>query len=211
LKTGLTWKIIAALFAFSMLALSIERAWNIVSYSVTFGVAYGGTVYLLRGKIRSFFSGIGRIRYPAFLALSLVVSVSEEVYVYILGNHVAIPNIWLDIIIVPLEWAVWFSGWYYLISRKYRFTEGQALLAAGLAGILFEYSGKGFLAFNPLAMLIFFPTAIVIYSAIFILPMQSIQFTGRRETWLKYPIGVFVPYLLSIPVGLVLYFTFIKP
>ncbi len=211
MKTGLIWKIIAALFVFSMLVMAIERSWSIIAYSVTYGVIYGGTVYLLRGKIRSFFSGIGRTRYPLFLILSLVVSVSEEVYVYILGNHIAIPNIWLDIIIVPLEWAAWFSGWYYLISRKYKFTEGQALLAAGLAGILFEYSGEGFLAFNPLAMLIFFPTAIVIYSAIFILPMQLIQFTGEKETWLKFPIGVFVPYLLSIPVGLVLYFTLIKP
>lgn len=205
----LAWKIVIALYILSVIILSIEKAWSIVIYSITYGAGYGGLVYIFRNRIRHFFSGLQRARYPLFILIAILVSVFEELYVYSLGNTIAISNIWLDIIVVPMEWAAWFTGWYFIISRRFSFNEKQALFTAGLAGILFEYSGKGFLLSDPLAIIVFFPIAMVVYAAIFILPMQLIIFSGENNSWLKYPVGVILPFLLSIPVGLLLYFTLI--
>lgn len=209
MNIGLAWKILLVWFCIAAFILFLENAWGILAYAVSFGVFYGGIVYLLRKRVREFFSRLVRGRFPVFLALALVVSVLEELYVYWLGNKIAVSNIWLDIVVVPLEWAAWFSGWYFMVSKWYRFDEKEALLVAGTSGILFEYSGKGFLLSDPIAMLLFFPIAVVVYSAIFILPMQLIEFRGNRNTWIKFPVGVILPYLLSIPVGLALYFTLI--
>ncbi len=210
LDTGAACKILLVWLIVSILVLSLEKAWSIVAYILSFGVGYGGLVYFSRHQLRERFSGIGRSRFPAFLMVAVAVSVTEELYVHSLGNSIAISNVWLDIIVVPAEWAAWFTAWYFVISRHFSFTEKQALLCAGLAGIIFEYSGKGFLIADPLAMAIFFPTAIVVYAAIFILPMQFIKFSGTYEGWLKYPAAVFLPYAASIPVGLILYFTLLK-
>lgn len=191
----------------SMLILSLEHAWNIIVYTLSFGIGYGVSVYLLRHKLQGRLKGLGRMRFPAFLTVSVAVSVLEELYVYALGNSIAVSNIWLDIIVVPAEWAAWFTTWYFVISRYFSFSEKQALLCAGLAGILFEYSGKSFLIYDPLAMAAFFPTTVVVYAALFLLPMQFIKFQGTHEGWLKFPISVLLPYLASLPVGLILYFT----
>lgn len=192
-----------------MAILFLEKSWDILIYSLTYVLVYGSLIFYFRQRIRSTFSKISKWKFPVFIAIGLLVSIFEEIYVYSLGNKIAVSSIWLDIVVVPLEWAAWFATWYLLISRRYHFTESQALLTAGLTGILFEFSGKGFLVSDPLAIIVFFPSAIFVYAAIFILPMQLIDFTGSRNSWVKYPIGIFVPYLASIPVGLLLYFTLI--
>lgn len=209
MKITLIWRVLSIFLILSLAVLIIENSWSIVIFSVTFIFGYGGMIFYFRKRIRSLFDGLNKMRFPVFIGFALLVSVLEELYVYSLGNKVAVSNIWLDIVIVPLEWAAWFATWYLLVSHKYSFTESQALLSAGLSGILFEYSGKGFLISDPLAMLVFFPTTVFVYAAIFILPMQLIPFTGKRDSKLKYPIGVFVPYISSLPVGLALYFSLI--
>ncbi len=201
------WKAVLAWFTFSIAVLFLEGALSIVTYVLSFGVGYGGLVYFFRHRLRKMSANLDRARFPVFIAVAVLVSILEEFYVYLLGNSIAVPNIWLDIIVVPAEWAAWFSAWYFLISRHFSFSEKQVLLCAGLAGILFEYSGKGFLLSDPLAMAVFYPTAIVVYAAIFILPMQFMKLSGTNDSWIKYPVAVLIPYFFSIPVGVLLYFT----
>lgn len=195
----LTW------FVVSIIILSITGNWGNVIFSLTFGVVYGGVVYTQRERIRKLLGSINRRRYALFLALAITVSVLEEIYVYSLGNKIAVPDLMLDIIIVPAEWAVWFTTWYFVISRRFLFSEGEALLMAGIEGILFEYSGGLAILGNIPGFLVSIPVTVVVYAAIFILPMQLIKFEGKSSRWVKYPIAVVLPYLFTIPMALLLY------
>jgi hypothetical protein len=46
---------------------------------------------------------------------------------------------------------------------------------------------------------------VVIYAALFVLPLQLVQFTGENTSWTKYVVGIVFPYVLTIPVAVVLY------
>ena len=100
---------------------------------------------------------------------------------------------------------MWFATWYLFVSRRYRFTTGEALLAAGMEGLMYEYIGNGLVLSNPIGFLVSVPLTVVVYAAIFILPMQFIKFSGQKKGVTRYPIAVLLPYLLSIPAALVLY------
>lgn len=199
------WKLISAWFIFSAVILMVLHDWSELAFPVSFGAGYGGIVYLGRRRITEVLAPLKSVRFPAFLLASILVSVSEELYVYSLGNQVAVPDIWRDIIIVPGEWLVWFATWYLFLSRRYAFSTGEALMAAGLEGLMYEYVGTGLILSNPLGFLVSIPLTIVAYAAIFILPMQFIKFSGRRKGIWRFPVAVLLPYLLSIPATFLLY------
>lgn len=194
----------AILYGVSTVVLTAAKLWSMVAFSITFGAIYGGLVSYHSVRIRDFFRERSLNTYPVFLLLAILVSVCEEAYVHILGNSVAVSNIWLDMIIVPGEWSVWFTAWYFLMSRRYFFNGSQVLLIAGLSGLLYEYLGNLYFLANPLGFMVEVPTTVVIYASIFVLPMQLMNFTGDRDSWIKYPAGIFLPYLLSLPMDLFL-------
>lgn len=207
LRVGVSWpwKLIAAWFIASTLILIVLRDWGELVFTYSFGAGYGGIVYVGRNRIRKALSTLKTSRFPLFLVTSFLVSVAEELYVYSLGNRIAVPQIWRDVIIVPGEWLVWFATWYLFTSRRYRFTNGGALLAAGLEGLMFEYIGNGLILSNPVGFVISVPLTIVVYAAIFILPMQFVDFSGQKMGKERYPVAVLLPYLLSIPATLLLF------
>ncbi len=192
-------------FVISVTILCIGREWTIVAYIITFGLGYGGIIYTQRTGIKSFFIGRGLNRYPVFLALAILVSVLEELYVFALGNRTAVPGIINDIIVVPGEWAVWFTVWYFVIARRYSLGENEALICAGLSGIMFEYIGTGLFLQNIAGFIVSIPTTIVVYASIFVLPMQLITFDGKVGQKRKYIISTVLPYLSSIPATVLLY------
>jgi hypothetical protein len=49
-----------------------------------------------------------------------------------------------------------------------------------------------------------FPLAVVVYAAIFVLPMQLIEFTGTNDSRMKYPIGIVLPFILTFPAAIIL-------
>lgn len=206
MNTKSVWSIIAIWFSVSIIVFSLEKMWSIVLYAISFGVVYGGFVYKIRNRIKKGIESSRFNNFFGFIIVAVLVSIAEEVYVYALGNQIAIPNILLDIIVVPTEWAVWFAFWYLLLSQKYKFTESEALLTAGLTGILYEYVGTGFFMSNPIGFFLSIPLAVVVYSAIFVLPMQFIDFSGKKDGISKYVVSVGLPYLFTIPIALIIYF-----
>lgn len=205
MRTTWPWKLIAIWFFASTVILVVLRDWSELAFATSFGVGYGGIVYLGRSRIRKALPPLKTTRFPAYLAASFLVSVSEELFVYSLGNQIAVPNILRDIIIVPGEWLVWFATWYLFLSKRYQFTTGEALLAAGLEGLMYEYIGNGLILSNPIGFLISVPLTIAVYAAIFVLPMQFTTFSGQRKGKWRYPVAVLLPYFLSIPASLLLY------
>lgn len=197
--------ILVVWFPVSVIIIAASGLWHEIEFIALFGICYGGLVYSRRRSIKSFFFRRKLNVFPVYMAIAIAVSVIEELTVYMLGNRVAVHNIWRDIIIVPGEWSVWFATWYLFLARRFWFTDIQMLLSAGAEGVMFEYIGNGLFLANPLGFLVSIPLAILIYAAIFILPMQLMPITGESRTLWKYPISILLPYALSIPMALFLY------
>lgn len=113
----------------------------------------------------------------------------------------------VDVIAVPAEWIPWYAAWYLLLSRKYSYSASEALLLSGVSGIIFEYVGSGEVLTSPSILVLSLPLYITVYSALFVLPIQFTSFSGRINSPWKYPASVLLPYLLTIPVALMIHFS----
>ncbi len=202
---SLLWKLLLSWFILSIAIMTVLQEWGEIAFALSFGVIYGGAVYWKREGIRSYINSTGMNRFPVYIVVCIIVSIAEELYVFALGNRTAVPDIWRDIVIVPGEWSVWFASWYLFLGKKFSFTTGEALFAAGVEGILFEYIGNGFIFSNPVGFVISIPLTIVVYAAIFMLPLQFISFTGSYGKVWKFPVSILMPYLFVIPVAVLLF------
>ena len=202
------WKIMLIWFIVVILALAAAREWGVVVFGLTYGILFGGIAYHFRHRARHFLRRMGFYDYRGFLFLSVIVTVTEETYCYLLGNRIANPVLWIDLVLVTTMWTVWFGTWYFYLSKKYIFSEKEALMTAAATGIFYEYIGTGYIFQNPAGIVLSVPLAMVIYAAIFILPMQLIEFRGTENSILKYPVGVVLPFILTIPVAFTLWVLF---
>ncbi|MDF1532199.1 MAG: hypothetical protein P1P72_07785, partial [ANME-2 cluster archaeon] len=71
-------------FGLVILALSIARKWGVVAFGVTYGLLFGGLAYRFRHLVVPYFERIGLYNYKGFLLLSIIVTVTEETYCYLL-------------------------------------------------------------------------------------------------------------------------------
>ena len=113
----------------------------------------------------------------------------------------ALPVLWKDVVFCAAVWLPWFLSWRLFLSKRYRFTEKEALFLAASSGLLYELVGSGALFANPAGLLLAAPLDIVVYAALFMLPMQLVDFTGERAGPAKYVVAPVLPYLLSWPVA----------
>jgi hypothetical protein len=201
---NLIWKLMLAWFALVIIIFVIAGGWSLIVFAVGFGIILGGVFYRYRRSVRPLLHRLRLDNYAGFFLLSIAVTVAEETLCYVAGNRIAYPVLWIDLIIISVMWTVWFGTWYFYLSKKYAFQEKEALMVASLTGILYEYLSSGMFP-NPLALLILTPLAVVVYSAIFVLPMQLIDFTGKDNRLRKYLVSIVLPYVLTIPVAVALY------
>jgi hypothetical protein len=181
---------------------------GVVTFGLTFGLVFGGVAYRYRSKVKPFFQRLGLFNYKGFLLFSIIITIIEEMYFYLLGNKIAHPILGIGLILVSALWTVWFGTWYFYLSKKYAYSEKQALLTAATTGVLYEYIGTGYFLQNPLGIVLAFPLGVIIYAAIFILPMQLIEFTGTIDQNIKYLVGVVLPFILTIPAAIIIYILF---
>jgi hypothetical protein len=198
------WKGILIWFILVMAILSIAREWSVVIFGMTYGLGFGGIAYRYRKSVKKIFD-MHANNYLGFLLLCIVITVSEEVYCYLLGNQIAHPVLAVDLFLVCTMWTVWFGTWYFYISRRYIFEEKEALLTAGVTGVFYEYVGTGTILENPVGIILAIPLAVVVYAAIFVLPLQLITFTGKKTGKTKYIVGSVLPFVLTIPVAVLIY------
>lgn len=78
-------------------------------------------------------------------------------------------------------------------------------MTAGFTGVLYEFVGtKAFIA-NPFGIFLAAPLAVVVYAALFVLPLQLITFTGKKVGNTKYVVGAVLPFVLTLPAAVGLY------
>lgn len=205
---SLACKALIAWFAVVVLLFAVLGDWSLVIFAAGFGAVIGGLEYRYRRSIRPLAARLGLNNYAGFLVLSIAISTFEETFCYLTGNHIAYPVLWIDLILVSVMWTVWFGTWYFYLSKRYAFSEKEALLLAGSVGIFYEFVGTGAFLSNPIGIMMITPLAIVIYAAIFVWPMQLIDFSGKNNSWIKYPVSILLPFILTFPVAIVLYVIF---
>lgn len=192
-------------FAAVIVILCIAREWSVVAFGVTYGLGFGGIAYTLRKRVQPFFEKVNLDNYKGVLLLTVGITVTEEVYCYLLGNQIAHPVLWVDLVVVTVTWVTWVSTWYFFLSKRYSFEEKEALMVAAFTGVFYEYVGTGAILENPFQVVFAIPLAVVVYAALFVWPLQLISITGRYTGNLKYVVGVVLPFVLTIPVAVVLY------
>ncbi|HUL62076.1 MAG TPA: hypothetical protein VLT35_03355 [Methanocella sp.] len=178
-------------------------------FAFLFTAVYGGVCYRYRDRIRSILASVPVSKALMFFIVAFAVTAAEETFCFLTGNRIALPVLWADILFCGLVWSGWFGTWYFYLSKTYRFGETEALLVAGLSGLLYEGAGP-VLASPPSALpiLLIAPFLSLVYSAIFLVPMQLIRFTGAKDSAWKYPVSVVLPFLVSVPITLALFIVF---
>lgn len=200
--------ILVLLFGAGCIVMILAGNWSVGLFGLTYVLAYGGPIYVFRKPLRSLLKRLPGPAVVKFFGLAMLVSALEEVWCYMTGNQVALPVLWEDVVFCSTGWLGWYGTWYFFLSKRYRFEENEALILAGLTGLFYELAGKSVILSNPLGVILFAPVLIMVYVALFLLPMQLIELTGTRESLWKYPVAVIVPYLLSIPLALIVFLIF---
>ncbi|VVB79089.1 Uncharacterised protein [uncultured archaeon] len=202
MKISTIWKILIGWFLIVCLIFLIAKNYSVFVFGITAPLILGLLPYFYRNNIKNFFKRVGLHNVWGFFLVAFIITVLEESYCYILGNEVAYPVLSVDVFLVFIIWLGWFGTWYFWISKKYSFTSAEAILAAGLPGVLYEYVSKPEFLANPLGVLIAFPLSAVIYSAIFVIPMQTLDIRGKKTGWRKYFDSLVIPFLISLPLAI---------
>jgi hypothetical protein len=179
-------------------------------FAFLYAIVYGGICYRYRDEIKRFLAGLPGAAALKFFFIAFLVAAVEEIFCYLMGNHIALPVLWADILFCGLVWFGWFGTWFFYLSKHYHFGEQEALLVAGISGLIYE--GTSLVLANPpavIAVLLIAPFLTLVYSAIFLVPMQLIGFTGTKESPWKYPVSVVLPYLVSVPIAILIFIIFI--
>jgi hypothetical protein len=197
------WAVLLAWFLCVCGIFLLAREWSVSAFALSFSLLFGGFAWRYRRNVRPFMARLHLDNFAGFMFLALSVSAAEEAWCYSMGNHTAFPILWKDILFCDIVWVPWFAVWYLYLSKRYSFHEKEALLLAASAGIFYELVGSGAI-FNPAALLLAVPLDLVVYAAIFILPMQLLDFSGTKSGPAKYALSPVLPYLLSIPVAVLI-------
>jgi hypothetical protein len=182
----------------ALVIFALAQEWTVFIFTLIMSV-FGGLIYWKKDwLLKKLPTG-----FVWFILIAAVISILEESLCFTLGCNMADPNLLIDLYIVVPIWAVWFSSWW-LMAKRYKFTQIEALMIAGFNGFLYEYVGTGAVLQDPIGWIIAYPLVSIVYSSIFILPMLMIKFTGERRNVTAFFIAAFLPFALSIPTVVVL-------
>jgi hypothetical protein len=197
------WKALLLWAAVDLIIFAIVQSLNLIAFTVLFGLVFGYVSWTVRGRLRPALKKAGLHNFVVFLLLAFVIGVFEELVCWGLGNRIANPVVWADLLQVCVPWLFWFATWYLFLAKRFAYSEKEALLLGASVGILYEGVSSLSIFVSPLLVVLMAPLAVVIYAAIFLLPLQLIDLKGTDGSLWKYPAGVFLPYLASLPMGIV--------
>lgn len=203
-RIDLVWLAILVWATADLVIFALVGNWNLIAFTVLFGLVFGYVSWTVRVKFRTVLKKAGFDNLPIFLLLAFVIGVFEELVCWGLGNRIANPILWEDLVQVCVTWLFWFATWYLFLARRFHYSEKEALLLGASVGILYEGVSSLSIFTSPLLVILMAPLALVIYAAIFLLPLQLIDLKGTDRSLWRYPAGIFLPYLASLPIGIAL-------
>ncbi len=196
-KLDVVWFTILIWLSISLVIYLLIGEYSIPLFALTYGILYLSFLWYFRDKIRAIFSRYSD-SFTFFVFVSLISVTVEELWCWLAGGTLARSIIWQDLLVVSISWVPWFLVWKYYLSKKFAWSDKEAMLVAGFTGILFELVPKLQIFANLIATIIILPTIIIVYSAVFLLPMLAMNFTGKNNVWYKYPLAIFIPYVASV-------------
>jgi hypothetical protein len=184
------------------------KEYGLVAYVVVFVGLFGVIAYRQRIELGRFLRRIG-FAHPLFFSLLVIgLVLFEEYLAYVLAGPEGVmypEHLSINMVLIATFWLAWLLSWKWYIAPKYHFTEREAIMTAGFAGIMYEIIGPMHFL-DAASWLLIAPLSILIYAAVAILPMQLIDFSGQQVSKYKYLIATVIPFLLTWPPALVLYF-----
>jgi len=205
---SLYWKIIYGWTAVSLAIFAALGAWGLVGFTLSYGVIFGGTMAEAHPMARAVLRSAGRNGPVFFLALAAAWSCLEELWCNGFGCVLAIHSLWADLVFVGAVFTAWLASWRFVLARRYRFRSGEAIILGSLVGVFFELVLPGHFFTQPLGALLLAPLDILVYRGLFLLPMSIIDFSGARETPVKYVAALAVPIAAAGAVAVVVFIVF---
>jgi hypothetical protein len=177
-------------------------------------VLLGGTLmWMFRDPIRDF---VMRIKFPwafKFILFCTLLALTEEAvavlmtnlapvfgvpvgsaYITASANYLDVVTLHSVVVFIPM-----FIAWAYILSR-WNFSPARVFLLFGLTGFFSEavFSGSFDLTRAPFW--------IFIYGMMIWLPAYSlaVRENAKHPRWGMYPVAIFIPYILAIPVALII-------
>lgn len=200
----LLWRGLLAWAVIDLVIFAIVQSWNLIAFTVLFGFVFGFISWTFRDRLRPALKRASLDNFAVFLFLAFAIGVFEELVCWGLGNRIANPILWADLIQVCVTWLFWFAIWYLYLAKRFAYSEKEALLLGACVGILYEGVSSLNIFVNPLLVVLMAPLALVIYAAIFLLPLQLIELKGTDKSLWRFPAAIILPYLASLPMGILL-------
>lgn len=200
------YKLLGIWSLLSLAVFALIGGWGLAVYMLLFVGVFGTAVFRYRSQMGRLLAQIGFRNTWLFAVLVIVTVLFEEYLIYFLVGVEGImnPNLLINMILISTFWLSWLLTWKLYLAKRYFFTEKEAIMTAGLSGVLFEIVGP--LKFlDPAAVLFITPLSVFIYATAAILPMQLVGFVGQKTGGVKYLAGVFLPFLAAWPAALLVY------
>jgi hypothetical protein len=188
-------------FALAVGLLALVGAIGTVLYLALFVGGFGLPAWFLRDRVRPALARSGRGGIAGFVLLAVAVTTLEELLVAAVGGRLALEPLWADLLVVNATWFAWMLTWYLVLAPRYVFSEREALLLGGTAGVYFEVLvSRIFL--GGIVVLVWVPVAWVVYAAVFLWPLQLIDRTGTSTGPWRIPMAVLLPIAVATVVAL---------
>jgi hypothetical protein len=94
---------------------------NAAVFAFLYTIVYGGLCYRYKDNIKTFLKGLPVNTVIKFFSVAFPVAAAEEVFCFLMGNRIALPVLWADVLFCGLVWFGWFGTWYFYLSKRYRF------------------------------------------------------------------------------------------
>lgn len=165
----------------------------------------GGFCYVQRARLANLLPNL-KPRWR-FLLLALVMAITEEIIVTLLGGGLGgqTNNLAVDLAnTVPL-FLFWSIGWWLLINR-FTFTIREALWMVALHGWIFEMLYSGIVLYNPIGAILFFPMFAAVYTIILYVPFLGVSNILKQGSTnpLRFGLAFALPFIMIFPIIFVL-------
>ena len=190
---------IAVWASISLLISVLVKSYGLVAYVVVFVGLFGGVFIRYRSHIVGWLRNAGWSSTPKYVLLISIITLIEEWLVLVLAGRAGLMypgHFGVNMLLVLSFLVPWLLTWKLYLLKQYRYSKNEAIMTAGLAGVMYEVLNPARMM-NPAAWLMLTPLSILIYAVVAYLPLQVIEYSGRKQSRIKYLVSVLLLFVVS--------------